>query len=168
MSLPAFQSAAGVPAKLGAQLPDRIGSTPLLRLGRIVQDLNGITLLAKAEWTSPGGSVKDRSAASMVAMRANADFLRPARRFPMQPAATRVLPSPCHPTSHLIASALLPPTGRTLNGLRPTKAPMAPFAARTSWLIARKEHAVGRMAVIVTVLPDSEDKYLSERFREER
>jgi cysteine synthase B len=32
---------------------------------------------------------------------------------------------------------------------------------------AREEAAAGRRAVIVTVLPDSADKYLSERFWEE-
>jgi cysteine synthase B len=33
--------------------------------------------------------------------------------------------------------------------------------------IAREEAAAGRTAVIVTVLPDAADKYLSERFWEE-
>jgi cysteine synthase B len=33
--------------------------------------------------------------------------------------------------------------------------------------IAREEAAAGRSATIVTVLPDSADKYLSERFWEE-
>jgi cysteine synthase B len=47
-------------------VPERIGSTPLVRLERIVRDLPGITLLGKAEWANPGGSVKDRAAASMV------------------------------------------------------------------------------------------------------
>jgi S-sulfo-L-cysteine synthase (O-acetyl-L-serine-dependent) len=51
---------------LGLSLPERIGSTPLLRLERVVRDLDGITLLGKAEWANPGGSVKDRAAASMV------------------------------------------------------------------------------------------------------
>lgn len=51
---------------LGATIPERIGSTPLVRLDQIVRDLDGITLLAKAEWTNPGGSVKDRAAAAMV------------------------------------------------------------------------------------------------------
>ena len=53
-------------AKLGLSLPQRIGSTPLIRLDRAVSGLDGITLLAKAEWANPGGSVKDRAAASMV------------------------------------------------------------------------------------------------------
>ena len=52
--------------QLGLSLLDRIGNTPLIRLSSIVRDLPGITLLAKAEWVNPGGSVKDRAAAAMV------------------------------------------------------------------------------------------------------
>jgi cysteine synthase B len=55
-----------VQAALGSSLPDRIGSTPLLRLEQVVRGLEGITLLGKAEWANPGGSVKDRAAAGMV------------------------------------------------------------------------------------------------------
>jgi cysteine synthase B len=51
---------------LGSSLLERIGNTPLIRLDGLVRDLEGITLLAKAEWINPGGSVKDRAAASMV------------------------------------------------------------------------------------------------------
>ncbi len=51
---------------LGLSVLDRIGSTPLIRVNELVQGLDGITLLAKAEWMNPGGSVKDRAAASMV------------------------------------------------------------------------------------------------------
>ncbi|HEX4032380.1 MAG TPA: cysteine synthase family protein [Terracidiphilus sp.] len=51
---------------LGSPLADRIGNTPLLRLDKITRGLAGVTLLAKAEWVNPGGSVKDRAAASMV------------------------------------------------------------------------------------------------------
>jgi len=51
---------------LGSSLPDRIGSTPLVRLDQVVRGLEGVTLLGKAEWTNPGGSVKDRAAAGMV------------------------------------------------------------------------------------------------------
>jgi len=59
----------------GSSLPERIGSTPLVRLNQItrlvqsaspVRDLPAITILGKAEWANPGGSVKDRAAASMV------------------------------------------------------------------------------------------------------
>ena len=57
-----------IPAKpnLGSSLPARIGNTPLVRLDQTVASLPGITLLAKAEWANPGGSVKDRPAASIV------------------------------------------------------------------------------------------------------
>jgi S-sulfo-L-cysteine synthase (O-acetyl-L-serine-dependent) len=50
----------------GSALLDRIGNTPLIRFDRLLRDLPGITLLAKAEWANPGGSVKDRAAAAMV------------------------------------------------------------------------------------------------------
>jgi cysteine synthase B len=52
---------------LGQRTVDRIGNTPLLRLARIASDLPGIELLGKAEWLNPGGSVKDRAAANIVA-----------------------------------------------------------------------------------------------------
>ncbi len=50
----------------GSTLLDRIGNTPLVRLERIAEDLPGVQILAKAEWTNPGGSVKDRAAVSIV------------------------------------------------------------------------------------------------------
>jgi S-sulfo-L-cysteine synthase (O-acetyl-L-serine-dependent) len=50
----------------GSALLDRIGNTPLIRFDRLLRDLPGIILLAKAEWANPGGSVKDRAAAAMV------------------------------------------------------------------------------------------------------
>ena len=53
--------------ELGSSLPERIGNTPLIRLDHLVRDLPRIALLAKAEWANPGGSVKDRPAASIVA-----------------------------------------------------------------------------------------------------
>jgi S-sulfo-L-cysteine synthase (O-acetyl-L-serine-dependent) len=52
--------------ELGSSLEHRIGNTPLIRLDRIVGSLPGATLLAKAEWHNPGGSIKDRAAAAMV------------------------------------------------------------------------------------------------------
>ena len=52
---------------IGSTVASRIGNTPLVRLDRVVRGLEGITLLGKAEWANPGGSVKDRAAASMVA-----------------------------------------------------------------------------------------------------
>ena len=55
------------PAVLGQSSLERIGNTPLLRLTRIGQDLPTVELLGKAEWLNPGGSVKDRAAANIVA-----------------------------------------------------------------------------------------------------
>jgi S-sulfo-L-cysteine synthase (O-acetyl-L-serine-dependent) len=52
---------------LGTTVAARIGNTPLLRLERVVSGFDGVTLLGKAEWANPGGSVKDRAAMSMVA-----------------------------------------------------------------------------------------------------
>ena len=51
----------------GQSLLDRIGNTPLLRFDRLTAQLPGVTLLGKAEWHNPGGSVKDRAAANIVA-----------------------------------------------------------------------------------------------------
>jgi len=52
---------------LGQSHVDRIGNTPLIRLGRISAGLAGIEILGKAEWANPGGSVKDRAAANIIA-----------------------------------------------------------------------------------------------------
>lgn len=52
--------------ELGSSLESRIGNTPLIRLDRVARSLPGITLLGKAEWHNPGGSVKDRAAIAMI------------------------------------------------------------------------------------------------------
>jgi cystathionine beta-synthase len=44
---------------------DAIGSTPLVRLNRVVSGLRG-TVLAKLEYLNPGGSVKDRIGLAMI------------------------------------------------------------------------------------------------------
>jgi cysteine synthase B len=51
---------------LGVTLLERIGNTPLLRLGRLTAHLPGVQILGKVEWVNPGGSIKDRAAASIV------------------------------------------------------------------------------------------------------
>ena len=51
---------------LGTNILERIGNTPLVRLDKLITHLPGIQLLGKAEWTNPGGSVKDRAASSIV------------------------------------------------------------------------------------------------------
>ena len=52
---------------LGSTLLERIGNTPLVRLDELTRHLPGIQILGKAEWANPGGSVKDRAAAAIVA-----------------------------------------------------------------------------------------------------
>jgi S-sulfo-L-cysteine synthase (O-acetyl-L-serine-dependent) len=47
-------------------LLDQIGNTPLLKLERMVADLPGIEIFAKAEFFNPGGSVKDRAGLNMI------------------------------------------------------------------------------------------------------
>jgi len=54
-----------------------IGGTPLLRLARLEADYPGVSLAAKAEWFNPGGSVKDRAAASIIADAKARGLVRP-------------------------------------------------------------------------------------------
>jgi len=70
-------AALGLGETLGHSLVERIGNTPLLRLDALTRDLPGIVLLGKAEWYNPGGSVKDRAAASIVAEARRTGKLRP-------------------------------------------------------------------------------------------
>src|SRR5271157_3339457 len=56
----------GEPRPAGEALLERIGNTPLLPLDALTRDLPTIQLLGKAEWYNPGGSIKDRAAASIV------------------------------------------------------------------------------------------------------
>ncbi len=51
---------------LGVLPHARVGGTPLLRLEKLTAHLRGVQVLAKAEWTNPGGSVKDRAATAIV------------------------------------------------------------------------------------------------------
>jgi S-sulfo-L-cysteine synthase (O-acetyl-L-serine-dependent) len=53
--------------RTAASVIDLIGSTPLIRLSSFEADLQNVELYAKAEWRNPGGSVKDRAAARMIA-----------------------------------------------------------------------------------------------------
>src|SRR6202047_503910 len=53
-------------ARPGQSLLERIGNTPLLRFDRLTTHLPDVTVLGKAEWYNPGGSVKDRAAANIV------------------------------------------------------------------------------------------------------
>jgi hypothetical protein len=47
-------------------LLETIGETPLITLPSFAAELPGVTLLAKAEFMNPSGSVKDRAAKAMV------------------------------------------------------------------------------------------------------
>ena len=58
---------AGVQQEIGTSVVDLIGHTPLLRLRTFERDCPGVEVYAKAEWQNPGGSVKDRPAARMIA-----------------------------------------------------------------------------------------------------
>ncbi|MGA2980528.1 MAG: cysteine synthase family protein [Terriglobales bacterium] len=57
----------------------QIGNTPLLSLDALTRDLPGIRLLGKAEWRNPGGSVKDRAAAGIVAEARRSGKLAPGK-----------------------------------------------------------------------------------------
>ncbi len=56
---------------------DLIGRTPLVRLPQFERETPGVELYAKAEWQNPGGSVKDRAAARMIADGEASGRLRP-------------------------------------------------------------------------------------------
>lgn len=71
--------ASGLGETLGHSLIERIGNTPLLRLDALTRDLPGVALLGKAEWCNPGGSVKDRAAANIVAEAQRTGQLRPGK-----------------------------------------------------------------------------------------
>ena len=61
---------------LGTSLKERIGNTPLLRFERLAAELDGVPVLAKAEWYNPGGSVKDRAASNIIAEAVQSGKLR--------------------------------------------------------------------------------------------
>jgi cysteine synthase B len=52
--------------RLGLRPVDLVGNTPLLELASISSEVPYVTILGKAEWYNPGGSVKDRPALWMV------------------------------------------------------------------------------------------------------
>ena len=61
----------------GSSPHERVGNTPLLRLDGLTAHLRGVQILGKAEWTNPGGSVKDRAATAIVRAAQSAGRLRP-------------------------------------------------------------------------------------------
>ena len=66
-TFPAHHAPEPAPPRLGLSLRERIGNTPLLNFDQLTSHLPRVTLLGKAEWHNPGGSVKDRAAAHIVA-----------------------------------------------------------------------------------------------------
>lgn len=60
------RDSAAQPGRAGVALLERIGNTPLLRLERVGREFPNAEFCAKAEWSNPGGSVKDRPALSMI------------------------------------------------------------------------------------------------------
>ena len=71
--------AGGAEARLGQNLLERIGNTPLLRLERIGAEFPNAEFYAKAEWFNPGGSVKDRAGYSMIREGERTGALRPGK-----------------------------------------------------------------------------------------
>jgi Fe-S oxidoreductase len=59
---------------------EAIGNTPLLRLG-LAGLPSGAEVWGKCEWFNPGGSVKDRTALSLVTEGEKSGALRPAKRL---------------------------------------------------------------------------------------
>src|SRR3954465_258521 len=70
-------ASAPVTPETGVSILDLIGRTPLIRLRQIEQSCPGVEIYAKAEWQNPGGSVKDRAAARMIAEGERAGVLKP-------------------------------------------------------------------------------------------
>jgi cysteine synthase B len=65
-----------VPA-VGVSVLDLIGRTPLIRLRLLDKECPGVEICAKVEGQNPGGSVKDRAAARMLAEGEKSGALRP-------------------------------------------------------------------------------------------
>ena len=64
----------------GRNLEALIGNTPLLSFRRITAHLpDNVVVYAKAEWTNPGGSVKDRAAANIIRQAEKSGSLRPGK-----------------------------------------------------------------------------------------
>lgn len=80
ISKPTIQPAASFPAEAPHSVAAQVGNTPLLKLGRVAQWAElapGVTLLAKAEWFNPSGSVKDRAALHIIRTAEQNGWLRP-------------------------------------------------------------------------------------------
>lgn len=79
-SKPIIEEKAHFPARLlGKSLIDLVGKTPLLRLDSPSAEIPNVEFYAKAEWTNPGGSVKDRAALYMIREGERTGALRPGK-----------------------------------------------------------------------------------------
>ena len=58
-------SSTNAPVPIASSVLEAIGNTPLIKLRR-ASEMTGCTILGKAEFMNPGGSVKDRAALSIV------------------------------------------------------------------------------------------------------
>ena len=151
MSIPAQseeprEAASGLGETLGHSLIERIGNTPLLRLDALTADLPGVALLGKAEWYNPGGSVKDRAAANIVADARRRGQLSPgkilldatsgntgiayamlgaAEDFPSPSACRKMFPANANKSCTATAPTLFIPI--------PPTVPTAPFEKLVNW-----------------------------------
>ena len=64
---------------VGNRPVDLVGNTPLLDLAGVSREVPGVTILGKAEWYNPGGSVKDRPALWMIRDGEKSGALRPGK-----------------------------------------------------------------------------------------
>ena len=69
-------SAAGLPDGLDASVLDKVGNTPLVKLEALGRGLRS-TIHIKLESENPGGSIKDRTALSMVRAAERSGELQP-------------------------------------------------------------------------------------------
>jgi cysteine synthase B len=78
LTLPAQRMQPPAPHLAAQQLENMIGNTPLIGFRAITAHLpDNINIFAKAEWTNPGGSVKDRAAANIIRQAERDGKLRP-------------------------------------------------------------------------------------------
>jgi cysteine synthase len=149
-------------ASFGVSLQQQIGNTPLLRIERATGGLRDVQMLAKAEWTNPGGSVKDRAASNIVAE------------------AFHGIEGTKHMGTSIIAKIYDASIADAKLGIETEAAyTMARRVAREEGLLIGVSAAaalVGAVqiakdaadgSVVVTIFPDSGDKYLSEHFWDE-
>src|SRR6202162_3158727 len=74
---PLWTEASATPGVSGRTVLECIGNTPLLRLERRGPNYPNVEFYGKAEWCSPGGSVKDRPALEMIREAERSGKLKP-------------------------------------------------------------------------------------------